>query len=108
MQSDFMRKEIDRLDPVRLMRAIITVYERMSDADEKPGSMAAEIDTRRSRPAIVDAVRDCWCDSKDDHIWFPFHDDYVIRFWATYRRCSREKKAACRLDLGLHEVLVDA
>lgn len=101
-----MNKERRRLDAERLIKSVVTVYERFAANKMKPGSMHWEINTHTSRPKVLAKVMDEWRQSSDDVHWFPYAEDYVIRFWATYRRLKKPEKLALRISLGLEESAV--
>jgi hypothetical protein len=81
-----------------LIRAVIVVFDRFADEAKKPGADSWITDTRRDRPRMVADVTEQWrsiAEVSPDEM-FPYHDDYVCRVWAAYRRRPESEKANAR------------
>jgi len=67
-----------------------------------PGANKWTSDTRFHRQELIAGIVEWWCDlTKEGKEFFPFHDDFVCRVWADYRRLTERAKQGSRMGRSL-------
>ena len=102
--------QVKFLDGVPLIKAVVRTYDRYDENDKKPGSAKYEINTRKYRREMIDAVAEEWAsETGHDDSEFPFSDDYIVSLWVAYRKLTASEKGkiarCCRLPDEFKEML---
>lgn len=95
MKSLFKRPEFvkaNKAEPDLLLHAVAIQMARYEQERKQPGAEKWQSDTRRYRPTLVSDIMDEWARLAGTDEVFPWHDDYVLEVWVSFRKMVKPLK----------------
>lgn len=84
--------KLDKANPELLLESVAIVNARMEANRQFPGAERWQGDSRKYRPRLIAWICEEWERlAKCDEV-FPWHDDYVIEVFVSFRKLPKEKK----------------
>jgi|WetSurMetagenome_2_1015567.scaffolds.fasta_scaffold38137_2 hypothetical protein len=96
MRNDLLKRpefiKLNKADPDILLNAVAVVQAKFEAENRKPGAEKWQADTRKYRPLLVAEIVAEWerisgCDEV-----FPWHEDYVLDVWVSFRKMKDQQK----------------